>query len=98
MKHLLDEFIRLGGKMELGYKVENLADFCFDGPGARFDVVVNCTGIGAKEIVTGDTNLHPIRGQILAADNKWLTTVLINETTGCYLIPKYKIQGYFSSL
>ena len=30
----------------------------------KYDVVVNCTGIGSRQLI-GDTSVYPVRGQVL---------------------------------
>lgn len=42
------------------------------------DVVVNCTGLGARELV-GDTDLYPVRGQVVRVANPGLTTSVRDE-------------------
>ncbi|WP_036436990.1 FAD-dependent oxidoreductase [Mycobacterium sp. URHB0044] len=42
------------------------------------DVVVNCTGLGARELV-GDSTLYPVRGQIVRVSNPGLTVSVRDE-------------------
>jgi D-amino-acid oxidase len=42
------------------------------------DVVVNCTGLGARELV-GDATLYPVRGQIVRVSNPGLTMSVRDE-------------------
>ncbi|GMS84736.1 hypothetical protein PENTCL1PPCAC_6911 [Pristionchus entomophagus] len=52
------EFITKGGLIRQG-KVKNLNELA-----GEFDVIINCCGIGARELV-GDEEVSPIRGQII---------------------------------
>ncbi|RWS20758.1 D-aspartate oxidase-like protein, partial [Leptotrombidium deliense] len=51
-------FIEKGGtiRVQKVHKLEHLVD--------EFDVIVNCTGIGAREFVS-DSTVYPIRGQVM---------------------------------
>ncbi len=46
--------------------------------GEDADVVVNCTGLGARELV-GDSTLYPVRGQIVRVSNPGLTVSVRDE-------------------
>lgn len=43
------------------------------------DVVVNCSGLGARELC-GDESVYPVRGQIVAVTNPGLDTALADES------------------
>jgi D-amino-acid oxidase len=45
---------------------------------AEYSVVVNCTGMGARELV-GDAAVQPIRGQIVRVRNPGLTRFVLDE-------------------
>ncbi|KAL5505240.1 hypothetical protein EMCRGX_G006642 [Ephydatia muelleri] len=68
---LMERFRRNGGLIERK-KVSSLSEF--DG----YDVVVNCTGLGARDLV-GDTSIYPIRGQILALKGVSLDEIYEND-------------------
>ncbi|CAK1542367.1 unnamed protein product [Leptosia nina] len=53
---------------------------------SNYDVVVNCTGLGAREIVPDD-RVIPIRGQILKVDAPWVFHTIQDINTGHYIIP-----------
>jgi D-amino-acid oxidase len=55
---LARRFERLGGRVEV--RALDTLDEAF----AQYDVVVNCAGLGARELV-GDRSLTPIRGQVV---------------------------------
>lgn len=55
----------------------------------QFDVVVNCTGLGARDLVDGETDLHPIRGQVNRVKAPWMYQVILDDDDdGNYVIPK----------
>jgi glycine/D-amino acid oxidase-like deaminating enzyme len=55
----MKKFKENGGKV-LHQKVENLQQVC----GQHYDVVINCTGVQARNLV-GDNTVQPVRGQVL---------------------------------
>ncbi len=60
---VLSEFRALGGRLALtrdGAKVTDLAAVGVDG---GFDVVVNCTGVWARDVAK-DPGVRPMRGQV----------------------------------
>lgn len=60
MKYLMERLSR-GGVSFIQKRVDDVSNlFSNDG----FDLVVNCTGLGAMETV-GDSSMYPIRGQVL---------------------------------
>lgn len=57
---------------------------------AGADIVVNCTGVGARDLV-GDTSVHPIRGQVVAVRDPGVTAGWIDESGGpdiVYVFPR----------
>ena len=50
-----------------------------------FDVVVNCTGVGAKHLVK-DNDIRPISGHVLRVEAPWIKTVM--AIGDAYIIPK----------
>lgn len=58
---LLERFKRAGGLVETR-KICNLSEL------RGYDVLVNCTGLGARELV-GDKLVYPVRGQMLLVTN-----------------------------
>jgi D-amino-acid oxidase len=66
-------------------RLERLTD-AFDGVAA----VVNCTGLGARELV-GDRTLTPVRGQVLVVEQFGLTEWLLAQTDPrqlLYIVPR----------
>ena len=53
----------MGGKFETR-KVTSLKDLC---GGGDYDVVINCTGLGSRDLV-GDDELYPVKGQVVAIE------------------------------
>lgn len=54
------------------------------------DIVVNCTGLGARELV-GDTALVPVRGQVVRLGNPGLTDWVLDEEDPAgltYVVPR----------
>ncbi len=55
---------------------------------AEHDVIVNCSGFGARALV-GDTLLHPHRGQVVLTEYQpSLTYAVVYEDTLTYVIPR----------
>lgn len=53
----------------------------------KYDVVVNCTGMGAKELC-GDQQLVPIRGQVLKVRAPWIKTAFYGDYD-TYIVPGF---------
>lgn len=54
-----------------------------------FDIVVNCTGLGAQVFDRQDVALKPIRGQVMRINASWINEVLLDDSDdGNYIIPK----------
>jgi D-amino-acid oxidase len=58
LDYLATRFRKAGGKIQANVRFEKLEDV-----DAKFDLVINCTGIGARELVR-DADLEPHRGQV----------------------------------
>lgn len=60
----------------------------FEDAGKEFDLIVNCTGIGARSL-TGDTKLEPHRGQIVIVPKHELPYAFVSEDEPLtYVIPR----------
>jgi len=71
---------RFRGELRLGVTLRSLDEL----PG---DVVVNCTGVGAR-LLANDGEVAPHRGQVVVADKLDLPAVLVHETSLAYAIPR----------
>ena len=79
-------FTERGGLM-VRRKIKNLSQLTRD-----YDVVVNCTGLGARELV-GDSSLYPVRGQLLEVTGAHNMRLIYLKTGGwdqhlTYIIPQ----------
>ncbi|KAM9841976.1 D-aspartate oxidase isoform 2-T4 [Aulostomus maculatus] len=54
-----------------------------------YDIIVNCSGLGSIKLV-GDTEVYPVRGQVLKVEAPWLQH-FIRDSDGCtYIYPGIK--------
>lgn len=74
LRYLCDRLVRAGGSIEV-HPVKSL-----DEAAGVTDVIVNCAGLGARDLVP-DPNLHPIRGQLLIVENPGIEE-FFSENTG----------------
>jgi D-amino-acid oxidase len=61
LDYLAARFLKAGGEINANVHFKNLADV-----DSKFDLVINCAGIGARELVR-DHDLEPHRGQVAIA-------------------------------
>jgi glycine/D-amino acid oxidase-like deaminating enzyme len=67
-------------------RIESLEEFTSpSGEGAAFDIVINCTGIGAGKLLGKEDDVYPIRGQVLRVKAPWMNNVVFWGTS--YIIP-----------
>ena len=71
LRYLIDRFEAAGGAVELA-RVDRPEEV--DG-----DVVVNCSGLGARELV-GDESMFPIRGQVVAVADPGIERGIADES------------------
>jgi len=84
LRYLLKRFTAAGGRVERAV-VSSLEEAA-----AASRVVVNCTGLGARELV-GDRRMTPIRGQIVRVRNPGLDRCVldVNNPEGLtYIVPR----------
>jgi len=67
-----------GGEVEVR-TVESLGSL-----GKKFDVVINCAGLGARKLA-GDPSVLPLRGQVLQVEAPWVKVALYCDDV--YVIP-----------
>lgn len=75
LDYLVDVFLRAGGQLNFGRPFASLAEAA-DSSAAT--VIVNCAGIGARELVP-DPRLIPVRGQIVVVANPGVTEFFVGE-------------------
>jgi D-amino-acid oxidase len=82
LRWLRERFLRAGGTIETR-TVADLAE-------AEAPVVVNCTGLGARELVP-DPAVRPVRGQLVIVENPGIRTWLVSTDqdagTTTYIFP-----------
>jgi D-amino-acid oxidase len=83
LRWLRDRFEKAGGRIELR-RLDALEEA---GPA---DLIVNCTGLGARELADDDT-LVPVKGQVVKVRNPGLTDFVLDEYSPegpAYVIPR----------
>jgi D-amino-acid oxidase len=84
LTYLMDRFAGAGGS------VEKRTISSLEEPAREARVVVNCTGLGARELV-GDTTMMPIRGQVVRVSNPGLDRFVLDEANPegvTYVVPR----------
>ncbi|KAJ6660276.1 hypothetical protein lerEdw1_017976 [Lerista edwardsae] len=69
-----------GGQVQ-ARKIDNLWELHKD-----YDIVVNCSGLGSKELV-GDPEMYPIRGQVLKVQAPWISHFIRDGDGLTYIYP-----------
>lgn len=79
----LEQFKANGGRV-IQKKLNSLQEI--DG---EYDIIVNCTGLGSKQLVN-DKLLHPVRGQCMLVKAPWIKHVFAYESAASlvYVIPR----------
>ncbi|XP_028293707.1 D-aspartate oxidase [Gouania willdenowi] len=77
---LQNRFSKAGGLIEQRI-VSSLQDLS-----SSFDLIVNCSGLGAKSLV-GDGEVYPVRGQVLKVDAPWLKHFIRDGDGKTYIYP-----------
>lgn len=72
---LLADLLGMGGHLELGPALRGLTEAA---ERSAAPVIVNCAGIGARDLVP-DAGLTPVRGQVVVAANPGLTGFFVGE-------------------
>jgi D-amino-acid oxidase len=84
LAYLMRAFTRKGGQI-VQRMVTNLAKAFAQAP-----VVVNCSGLGARELI-GDTTLQAARGQVVRIKHNGFQRVIVDETNAhglTYIVPR----------
>nr|XP_040056211.1 D-aspartate oxidase isoform X1 [Gasterosteus aculeatus aculeatus] len=77
---LHQRFIKAGGQVEQR-KVNSLQELS-----NAYDVIVNCSGLGSKQLA-GDDEVHPVRGQVLKVEAPWLKHFIRDGDGKTYIYP-----------
>jgi D-amino-acid oxidase len=84
LDYLAGRFRDAGGEINANVCFEKLEDV-----DSKFDLVINCAGIGARALV-GDSDLQPHRGQvaIVSSINKLTRAIVCDDAPLMYAIPR----------
>jgi len=84
LDYLADRFQKAGGEINAGVRFEKLEDV-----DPKFDLVINCAGIGARELVH-DVDLEPHRGQVAIVPkiDKMKCAIVCDDDPLMYAIPR----------
>lgn len=77
LDYLADQVIRSGGRLHFGRPLHDLKDAAAN---SAAQVLVNCTGIGARALACDD-DVIPVRGQVVVVANPGLTEFFVGERT-----------------
>ncbi|XP_061551787.1 D-aspartate oxidase [Phycodurus eques] len=77
---LRNRFTKAGGKVAQR-KVSSFEELSPD-----YDVIVNCSGLGSKELARDD-GVYPVRGQVLKVDAPWLQHFIRDGDGKTYIYP-----------
>ncbi|XP_014662592.1 PREDICTED: D-aspartate oxidase-like isoform X2 [Priapulus caudatus] len=86
MKWLIKRFHQEGGSM-IKMSVKNFEQVAFP-----FDVIVNCTGLGARKLAN-DSSVEPVQGHVLKVIAPWVKNFLMSTsaTVDTYIVPGVEI-------
>jgi D-amino-acid oxidase len=84
LDYLTARFLKVGGEIKANVCFEKLEDI-----DPEFDLVINCAGIGARELI-GDADLEPHRGQVAIVPriNNLPYAVVCDDAPLMYAIPR----------
>ncbi|HYR21794.1 MAG TPA: FAD-dependent oxidoreductase [Chthoniobacterales bacterium] len=84
LDYLANRFQKAGGEIEPNVRFEKLEDV-----DPKFDLVINCAGIGARELVR-DVDLEPHRGQVAMVPkiDKMKCAIVCDDAPLMYAIPR----------
>ena len=81
LERLHDQFLAAGGRLELR-TVESLEEMAGEAP-----LLVNCTGVGARE-VANDDSVYPIRGQTMLTDAQGIRVGYMDNSAVDQIFPR----------
>lgn len=76
---LQQRFMKAGGRVQQR-KINSLHEL------EDYDVIVNCAALGSTAL-TGDTQIHPVRGQVLKVEAPWLKHFIRDGDGKTYIFP-----------
>ena len=84
LDYLINRFRKAGGSIHSGVRFEKLEDV-----DPKFDLVINCAGIGARELVH-DVDLEPHRGQVAVVPkiDNLKCAIVCDDAPLMYAIPR----------
>jgi len=84
LDYLANRFQKTGGEIEINVHLEKFEDVA-----ARFDLMINCAGIGARELAC-DADLEPHRGQvaIVPKPDNLNCAIVCDDDPLMYVIPR----------
>ncbi|XP_055309052.1 D-aspartate oxidase-like [Sitodiplosis mosellana] len=81
LPHLYNRIQAADGRIERK-RIESFEDL------DTFDLVINCTRIGAQKLVKDDAELKAVRGQVMRVEAPWIFDVLLDDSDNSnYIIP-----------
>ncbi|XP_033108482.1 D-aspartate oxidase-like isoform X3 [Anneissia japonica] len=81
---LTQRFLKYRGKTERR-KVMSLSEFV-----GKYDVIINCAGLGSKELVS-DSEVYPVRGQVIKVKAPFVKHFYIDMSEMTYIIPTSEV-------
>lgn len=89
LPHLYEKLKKIGAQI-VRKRIESFEEL------QSFDLIINCSGLGAKKILMDDAELKPMRGQVIRVAAPWIFEVFLNDADdGNYIIPKYEKNHFF---
>ena len=68
------QFTRAGGRLVRG----RLSSLTSDDQLTSYDVLVNCSGLGARDLA-GDQTMQPLRGQVSRVRAPWARKIILDD-------------------
>ncbi len=81
LERLHDQFLAAGGRLELR-TVESLEELAGEAP-----LLVNCTGVGAREVAKDDS-VYPLRGQTILTDAQGIRVGYMDNSSVDHIFPR----------
>lgn len=82
LPYLYKRILKEGGRIERK-RIESFENL------KNFDLIINCSGLGAQVLIKDDVDLKPVRGQVMRVKAPWINEVTLDDSDdGNYIIPK----------